>query len=86
MHFQHLLKALRDVEENMVECGVGPGLSLFDFSMVSNASGKPRRMTGYDTSEERPEPTPADGPTKSRVSREHLNNPNAPTWQTATTL
>ena len=66
MHFQHLLKTLHDVEGNIVECGVGPGLSLFDFSMISNAIGKPRRMIGYDTFEGLPDPAPADGPWNSR--------------------
>ena len=61
MHFQHLLSALRDVEGLIVECGVGPGLSLFDFSMISKAIGKPRHMLGYDSFEGLPDPTRTDG-------------------------
>jgi len=62
MHFQHLLKALHDVEGHIVECGVGPGLSLFDFAMVSQAIGKGRHMYGFDSFEGLPDPTPSDGP------------------------
>ena len=66
MHFQHLLNALREVEGKVVECGVGPGLSLFDFAMISNAIGKPRHMLGYDSFEGLPDPVPTDGPWNAR--------------------
>ena len=66
MHFQHLLSSLQDVEGNIVECGVGPGLSLFDFAMISRAIGKPRHMFGYDSFDGLPDPTTADGSQNAR--------------------
>lgn len=61
MHFQHLLNDLHDIHGSIVECGVGPGLSLFDFAMISQAIGKPRRMYGYDSFAGLPDPTAMDG-------------------------
>ena len=66
MHFQHLLTCLRDVDGVIVECGVGPGLSLFDFAMIGKAINKPRRLFGYDTFDGLPDPTPTDGPQNAR--------------------
>ena len=67
MHFQHLLNDLRDVPGSIVECGVGPGLSLFDFAMISQAIGKPRHMYGYDSFSGLPDPTPTDGSWNARA-------------------
>ena len=61
MHFQDLLNQLTDVHGCIVECGVGPGLSLFDFAAISTAMGQPRRIYGYDTFEGLPDPTDVDG-------------------------
>ena len=66
MHFQDLLTRLQDVEGAIVECGVGPGLSLFDFVMIGNAIGKRRRVFGYDTFDGLPDPTLADGAQNTR--------------------
>ena len=80
LHFQHLLCALRDVEGKIVECGVGPGMSLFDFSMISNTIGRPRHMLGYDSFEGLPDPTPTDGSWNARsggffsYSMEHVRD------------
>ena len=61
LHFQQLLSSVRDVDGNIVECGVGPGLSLFDFSLISRAAGRPRHIFGYDSFQGLPDPTPTDG-------------------------
>ena len=61
MHFQGLLEQVRDVDGAIVECGVGPGRSLFDFSLISDAIGRPRRIFGYDTFTGIPDATAVDG-------------------------
>ena len=66
MHFQHLLTRLQDVEGPIVECGVGPGLSLLDFALIGKAIEKPRHLFGYDTFDGLPDPTPTDGPQNKR--------------------
>ena len=67
MHFQDLLRRLRDVEGVIVECGVGGGLALFDFMMIGQATGKHRRLFGYDTFDGLPDPTAADGVQNTRA-------------------
>ena len=61
MHFERLLAEVADVDGVIVECGVGPGRSLFDFSVISNAIGRPRRILGYDTFRGIPDATAVDG-------------------------
>ena len=61
MHFENLLNEIKDIDGVIVECGVGPGLSLFDFSVISTALDKPRHIYGFDTFEGLPAPTPVDG-------------------------
>lgn len=66
MHFEDLLGQLTGVEGCIVECGVGPGLSLFDFAVISTAIGQPRPIYAYDTFEGLPDPTVADGKQNAR--------------------
>lgn len=61
MHFEDLLSQLADVEGSIVECGVGPGLSLFDLLVISRAIGRPRQIFAHDTFEGLPDPTSVDG-------------------------
>lgn len=61
MHFENLLDEIKEVDGVIVECGVGPGRSLFDFSVISEALEKPRHIYGFDTFEGLPAPTSEDG-------------------------
>ena len=61
MHFERLLQTLMNVDGAIVECGVGPGRSILDFSVISNAIGRPRRILGYDTFRGIPDSTKVDG-------------------------
>ena len=61
MHFERMLQGITDVDGVIVECGVGPGRSLFDFSVISNAIGRPRPILGYDTFRGIPDATAIDG-------------------------
>ena len=67
MHFERLLEQVADVEGAIVECGVGAGRSLFDFSVISNAMGRPRRIIGYDTFRGIPDATAVDGEWNSKI-------------------
>ncbi|MCY4015498.1 MAG: class I SAM-dependent methyltransferase [Gammaproteobacteria bacterium] len=61
LHFRELLLQLEDVEGQIVECGVGPGRSLFVFAILTQCVARPRRIVGFDTFEGLPEPTAEDG-------------------------
>ena len=61
LHFCNLLNDIKGLNGAIVECGVGPGLALFYFSVISNSIGKPRHIYGFDTSEGIPDATSEDG-------------------------
>ena len=61
IHFYNLLNEIEDIEGSIVECGVGPGQSLFEFSVISTRLDKPRHIYGFDTFRGLPAPTPVDG-------------------------
>ena len=61
LHFEYLLKQVEDVEGRIVECGVGPGRSIFAFSMITQTVTRPREIWGFDTFEGIPPPTGEDG-------------------------
>ena len=60
-HFEHLLKKVDHIEGRIVECGVGPGRSIFAFSIISQCLTRPREIWGYDTFEGMPSPGVEDG-------------------------
>ena len=60
-HFEHLLKQVDHIEGRIVECGVGPGRSIFAFSIISQCLTRPREIWGFDTFEGMPPPRIEDG-------------------------
>ncbi len=68
MHFESLFKEIEHISGSIVECGVGPGRSLFDFAVISTAPGqRARHICGLDTFEGIPDATPPDGRWNSRI-------------------
>ena len=61
LHFESVLRVLEDVDGCIVECGVGPGRSIFAFAIISQYLTRPRDIIGFDTFEGIPPPTAADG-------------------------
>ena len=61
LHFEYLLKQVEDIEGRIVECGVGPGRSIFAFSIITQTITRPREIWGFDTFEGIPAPTREDG-------------------------
>ena len=61
-HFQDLLCRVEAVEGRIVECGVGPGRSVFAFGMLTQHLARPREIVGFDTFDGIPPPTAEDGP------------------------
>ncbi len=61
LHFERLLAKVEHIDGNIVDCGVGPGTSLFAFAMLTQTAARPRRMLGYDTFRGLPEPSIEDG-------------------------
>ena len=61
-HFQDLLRQLEPVDGRIVECGVGPGRSIFAFLLITRFLSRPREIWGYDTFEGIPPPQEEDGP------------------------
>ena len=61
LHFEQLLRQVENVEGRIVECGVGPGRSIFAFSVLTQTVTRPREIWGYDTFEGMPPPTVEDG-------------------------
>ncbi len=64
-HFEYLLKQIEDVEGHIVECGVGPGRSIFAFSIITQGMTRPREIWGFDTFEGIPPPSSEDGESNS---------------------
>ena len=60
-HFEYLLRQLEEVEGSIVECGVGPGRSIFAFSIITQHLTRSREIWGFDTFEGIPPPTREDG-------------------------
>ena len=60
-YFEHILKQVEDIEGRIVECGVGPGRSIFAFSIITQHITRPREIWGFDTFEGIPPPTIEDG-------------------------
>ena len=65
-HFEYLLRQLEDVEGRIVECGVGPGRSIFAFSIITQHVTRSREIWGFDTFEGIPPPTIEDGSENAR--------------------
>ena len=49
LHFERLLRQIDNVEGRIVECGVGPGRSIFAFLIISQSLARPRELWGFDT-------------------------------------
>lgn len=61
LHFEQMLRQVEHVDGRIVECGVGPGRSIFAFSILTQTVTRPRDIWGYDTFEGMPPPTAEDG-------------------------
>ena len=79
MHFQNLLIEIESIDGVIVECGVGPGRSLFDFAVISTALNRPRHIYGFDTFQGIPDPISEDEKWNTRIggfwnfSEEHVH-------------
>jgi len=60
IYFYELMKMIRNLEGDIVECGVGWGRSLFYFSLVSEILGQDKHIYGFDSFQGFPEPTDED--------------------------
>ena len=61
LHFKALLRRVENVDGRIVGCGVGPGSSIFDFSVISQVLTRPSEIAGFDTFKGMPPPTEEDG-------------------------
>lgn len=61
LYFEALLKQLEGLEGRIVECGVGPGRSIFMFSVLTQHVTRPREIWGFDTFSGMPSPGTEDG-------------------------
>ncbi len=68
LHFERLLRQAENVEGRIVECGVGPGRSIFAFSLLTQFVTRPREIWGFDTFEGMPQPTAEDGEANSNMA------------------
>ncbi|MBI4160705.1 MAG: class I SAM-dependent methyltransferase [Candidatus Yanofskybacteria bacterium] len=55
-YYKELFDRIRNIEGDIVECGVAYGNSLVIFGALAHAEGKGRRILGYDSFEGFPEP------------------------------
>jgi hypothetical protein len=60
IYFHDLLSRIHRLDGDIVECGVGWGRSLYAMAVSSILLKRPRKMTGFDSFEGFPEPTPED--------------------------
>lgn len=66
LHFEQLLRQIRGIEGRIVECGVGPGRSIFAFLLISQSLGHAREIWGFDTFRGLPPSTAEDGKDNTR--------------------
>ena len=57
LHFDYLLSQVNDVDGDIVECGVGPGCSIFELSVLSTSKFRSRHIWGFDTFQGLPKPS-----------------------------
>lgn len=60
MFFKRMMDLVKDVEGDVVECGVGRGISFSFLALLCRHEGKGRRLWGFDSFEGFPEPTEKD--------------------------
>lgn len=68
LHFEAMLTRLEDVDGRIVECGVGPGGSLFAFAAITQHVTRSREIVGFDTFDGMPPPTVDDGPKNANMT------------------
>ena len=68
LHFERLLQKVENVDGVIVECGVGAGNSMFNWSLLTKTVARPRMVWGFDTFEGIPPPTAEDGPHNVRMT------------------
>ncbi len=61
LHLEHVLREVEHIDGTIVECGVGPGRSIFMFSLLTQSVTRRREIWGFDTFEGMPPPTIEDG-------------------------
>ena len=61
LHLEYLLRQIEHLEGRIVECGVGPGRTIFAFSIITQSLTRPRKILGYDTFGGLPAPGEEDG-------------------------
>lgn len=62
LYFYDILHQIRDIDGDVVECGVGWGRSFYMLCLCDRCFDKPRRYYGFDSFEGFPEPHPEDEP------------------------
>jgi hypothetical protein len=72
IHFEKLLEEVKDVEGDVVECGVGWGKSLAILGVLVKHSDKQRNIWGFDSFEGLPSPSDGDSGASSVYSKEHM--------------
>lgn len=60
LYFKRALDMVRELDGDVVECGVGRGESLIDFTILCNQEKRQRKVWGFDSFEGFPEPTEHD--------------------------
>ena len=60
VYFKEVYDLIKDLDGDIVECGVGHGHSLYKLCMLSTYEGKGRKITACDSFEGFPEPTVED--------------------------
>ena len=60
LYFLHMVEAVREVEGDVVECGVSIGYGALLFSLFGEYVGKPRTYYGFDSFEGFPDPVEKD--------------------------
>ena len=60
LYFKDMFDLVKDVEGDIVECGVGFGHSFYRLCCLAYYEGKDRKIIGFDSFQGFPEPTPED--------------------------
>jgi len=73
MYFHRLMNLVKDVDGDVVECGVGWGESLLHMSAIASVEQHSRRLWGFDSFEGWPAPTKEDDSPRNTVKGDNYS-------------
>jgi hypothetical protein len=71
LYHKNIFSKIKDIDGSIVECGVGWGRSLYNFSLLSELEGRGRKIWGFDSFEGFPETSNYDETNRTGKNKGH---------------